>query len=285
MKNRSTALAAFLFSLAALLPATAPAQSAAPLSGQVLDAQTQAPLSYASVGVLHRAAGTVADEQGRFALAAPAGSEHDSVRVSLLGYAPLTLPVAELRRQLGQAGGQLRLRPVHTRLAEVVVRPGKSVRRVLGNSSNSTSVTGQFGVNRLGNQIGQGMHLRRPAELEQVSFHVATCTYDSLFYRVNVYQVTKDQPQQNLLPEPVYVRVRKGQIKDRLVVDLRRFHLQVQGDIVVALEMVKDLGPGTLQLSASLLDGPIYTTESQLNGWERTRGIGIGIDATVVEYR
>jgi hypothetical protein len=264
---------------------TAQAQSTNRLAGQVLDEATRKPVPYASLGVLHQPVGTVADDQGRFTLELSTTTDADSVRVSLLGYAPLAGRVADLRRQLSQNGGRLLLRPAPTQLAEVTVRPGQTTRRVLGNSTNSTAVSGGFEANKLGKQLGQGMHLRRPALLEQVSFHVARCTYDSLFYRVNVYQVEKGQPTANLLPEPVYVRVRKDQIKDRLVVDLSQYNLMVHDDIVVALEMVRDLGPGALTLSGSLLGGPIYFTEQSTNGWERFRGIGFGIDATVLEYK
>ena len=170
-------------------------------------------------------------------------------------------------------------------LAEVVVRPGKLTRRIVGNSTNSYRVSGSFVMNTLGKQLAQGMHVRRPSPLEQVSFHVSCCIYDSLFYRVNVYQVLDGQPTTNLLPEPVYVRVRKGQTQDRLVADLRRFHLTVRGDIAVSLEMVKNLGPGELMLSVSLLKGPVYFADQAMSGWERVRGFGVGIDATVTEYR
>jgi len=278
---------ASLLGITLLVAGNAQAQEgAAPaLVGQVLDQATQTPVAYASLGVLHQPLGTVADDQGRFRLPVPAANDQDSLRIALLGYAPLTLPVREWRQRLAQSGGQIMLRAVPTALAEVVVRPGKTVRRVIGNSSNSMNTTASFGVNQIGNQLAQGMHLRHPAVLEQVSFHVAECTYDSLFYRINVYQVVKGQPTINLLPEPVYVRVRKGQTKERLVADLRRFNLTVDGDIAVALEMVKNLGPGTLHLSASVLNGPIYMAAQSTADWERLRGFGVGIDATVVEYR
>ena len=278
-----TAFASSLSLLALQLPAFA--QTSAALNGQLLDQTTQRPVAYASVGVLRRPLGTVADDQGRFSLNLPATYDQDSVRLALIGYAPRTLSVADLRRQLNQNGGTMLLQPAATQLAEVVVRPGKLTRRIIGNSSNSTHTTASFDVNRPGNQIAQGMHLRRPAQLEQVSFHVAECTYDSLFYRINVYQVVDGQPTTSLLPTPVYVRVRKGQLKDRFVADLRSFNLTVQGDIAVALEMVKGLGSGTLHLSGSVLGGPIYFTDQSANGWDRLRGFGVGIDATVAEYR
>jgi hypothetical protein len=277
-----TAFFCFIHSVL-LLPALATAQAVV-LTGQVLDQATQAPVAYASIGVLHRPAGTVADAQGRFTLDVPAAYDTDSLRLALLGYAPLTVRVADFRRQLTQGGGRVLLRATPTALAEVLVRPGTANRRIIGNSTVSNTVSGGFKLNKLGSQLAQGLHLRRPATLEQVSFHVAECTYDSLFYRVNVYQVENGLPTASLLPEPVYVRVRKSETKQRFVADLRRFHLTVQGDIAVGLEMVKDLGPGELRLSLSLLKGPIYIAGQSAADWEKMRGFGLGIDATVVEY-
>ena len=284
-------LATHLLLVAALLavPVLAQAQATAPaagvLVGQVLDQKTQVPVPYVSVGVLRRPAGTVADDQGRFTLSLPTANDQDSLRIGLLGYAPLTVPVAVFRRQLAQSGGRVYLRPAPTQLAEVVVRPGTFTERIIGNSTNSNNISGGFGVNALGNQLAQGMHVRRPSTLEQVSFHVSRCTYDSLFYRLNVYQVVNGSPTANLLPEPEYVRVRKGQTQDRMVADLRRFNLTVQGNIAVGLEMVKDLGPGQLMLSVGLLQGPLYVAKQATNGWDRVLGFGVGIDATVTEYR
>lgn len=276
-------LTAFFFTFfSVLLPALATAQT---LTGQVFDQATQAPVAYASIGVLHRPAGTVADAEGRFTLDVPAAYDSDSLRLALLGYAPLTVRVADFRRQLTQGGGQVLLRATPTPLAEVLVRPGTATRRVIGNSTVSNTVSGGFKLNKLGSQLAQGLHLRRPATLEEVSFHVAACTYDSLFYRINVYQVANGRPTASLLPEPVYVRVRKGETKQRFVADLRRFHLTVRGDIAVGLEMVKELGPGELRLSLSVLKGPIFIADQSAGDWEKMRGFGLGIDATVVEYR
>ena len=278
-----------LSALLLAVPETAAAQTGPPaasvVAAQVLDQTTQAPVAYASIGILRHPAGTVADDQGRFTLPVPAANDQDSLRIGLLGYAPLTVQVGAFRRQLGPSGGRLYLRPAPTQLAEVVVRPGKFTQRILGNSTNSTAIEAGFRVNELGNQVAQGMHVRRPSTLEQVSFHVAKCTYDSLFYRLNVYQVLDGRPATNLLPEPVYVRVRKGHTQDRMVADLRRFNLVVQGDIAVGLEMVKDLGPGALMLSVSLLGGPVYFAKQATDCWQPLHGVGIGIDATVAEYR
>lgn len=269
---------------------------ATPLRGQVTDAATGRPLGYASVGVPHRTVGTVADDQGRFELAVPAQYDADSLRVALVGYQANTVLVGKFRRRTcpAETGCPVAL-TANTALAEVVVRPqGRAVRRVLGNSNNSKHTIVSFVKKDLGNQLGQGMHIRHPTMLEDVSFHVATCTYDSVFYRVNVYRLGPDglpDEQRNVLPEAVYVRLTKAQIADRIRVDLSRYSLWLQPgeDIVVCLELVRDLGPGSLSLSAGVLNGPfIFKDEGykgHKKGWQKVGAVGAGIGATVTEIR
>ena len=293
--------ARFLFlagSLAAALAARpALAQTpVAPLRGQVTDAATGRPVAYASVGVLHRPVGTVADGQGRFVLAVPAAYDADSLRISLVGYQAYTAAVGQVRHRTcpPETTCAVPLTP-NTALAEVVVRPqGRAVRRVLGNSSNSKRAILSFVSKDLGNQLGQGMHIKHPTMLEDVSFHVAMCTYDSVFYRVNVYRLGPDglpDEQRNMLPEAVYVRLTKTQIADRIRVDLSRYSLWLRpGDnIAVCLELVRDLGPGLLSLSAKVLGGPFLFKDKGYKGhkvgWQKVGAVGAGIDATVTEIR
>ena len=265
-----------------------------PISGQALD-QSRTPLPYASVGVVGRPVGTVADEQGRFRLSVPAQYDADSLRISLVGYRPYTVAVRDFRRRACQTQT---LCPVvltaaaQTALREVVVRPkGKAVRKVLGNSSNSKFASQLFSSNALGNQIGQYIRVKHPSMLEQVSFHINQCTYDSLFYRVNVYEVGPNglpDERRNILPEAVYVRLAKAQTADRIRVDLSRYQLWLEPGqhVAVCLELVRDLGPGQLYLTATLLGGPLFEKDGGVSEeWEKIGAFGMGIDATVTEIR
>jgi hypothetical protein len=265
------------------------------VAGQVLDQGTRAPLPYASVGVLGRSVGTVADEQGRFDLVVPTQYDADSLRISLVGYRPFTTTVRDFRRRTCPAES---LCPVgltaaaQTALGEVVVRPqGRAVRRVLGNSSNSSFASQLFDSNALGNQIGQYIRIKRTSMLEQVSFHVNKCTYDSLFYRVNVYRLGPDghpDEQRNVLPAAVYVGVAKAQTTGRIRVDLSRYQVWLDPgqDVAVCLELVRDLGPGALYLTATVLGGPLFVKEGGVTEkWDKVGGFGMGIDATVTEIR
>ncbi len=289
------------------VPASAQATNPLVVAGVVADQATHRPLAYVSVGVLRRPLGTVADARGRFSLGLPTSYDADSVRFSLVGYASTTVTVAELRRRVG--AGPLLLRPQPVLLPEAIVRATGLQRQVVGNSANASPVSFLFDTNKLGNQIGQRMKVKRPGFLQEVSFHIQECTYDTLFYRVNVYAVKDDFPADNILPQPLYVRLSRRQVQDRIVIDLRRYRLWVTADVVVALELVKTLGPGLLQLTGTFLGGPSYAleqapepadpknpkpkgavdlkvvAEKQPNGgpWTKTAGIGVGIDATLLQ--
>jgi len=180
----------------------------------------------------------------------------------------------------------------HTALSEVFVRPkGRAKRRVLGNSSNSKRASMGFDSNDLGNQTGQLIRIKRPTMLEQVSFHINKCTYDSLFFRVNVYRLGPNglpDEQRNILPEAVYVRLAKAQTTSRIRADLSRYQLWLEPGqyVAVCLELVRDLGAGKLYLTATMLGGPLFVKEGGVTrAWEKVGAFGMGIDATVTEIR
>lgn len=198
--------------LYSILGASARAQSEpGTVVGQALDQATGQPLPYASVGIPGAPVGTVADAEGRFQLTIPARYDQDSLRISLVGYRAFTLAVREFRRRVcpAQTPCPVPLAPAsQTALRNVTVRPkGRAGRRVLGNSTNSQFASQLFPSNVLGTQVGQRIRIKHPSKLEQVSFHINQCTYDSLFYRVNVYRLRPDE-QHNVLPEAVYSTLR-----------------------------------------------------------------------------
>ncbi|GAA4359544.1 hypothetical protein GCM10023185_26230 [Hymenobacter saemangeumensis] len=114
-------LATTLFALPARTQAQASQPGPASLVTQIVDELTHAPLAYASIGVLHQPVGTAADDQGRVRLAVPARYDQDSLRITLVGYAPITVKVAAFRQQLARNGGRVLLRAVPVQLPEVVV--------------------------------------------------------------------------------------------------------------------------------------------------------------------
>ena len=105
--------------------------------------------------------------------------------------------------------------------------------------------------------------LRRAAWLQDISFKVTHCTYDTVYLRLNVYQVgTDDFPGANLLAAPLYLRVGRAEIDDRIFVNMRPYKLWITTDVIVSLELVRTLGKGTLAFLANWPGGgPSYHLE------------------------
>jgi hypothetical protein len=180
-------------------------------------------------------------------------------------------------------------------------------RRVVGNSSDSGHTFFWADYNTPGNQVGQRLALQRPGWLETVSFHVAACSYDSLFLRVQVYSVAQDFPAASLLPHVVAVRLARADLANRVVLDLRPYHVWLPGDAIVALELLRAQGPGTLAFSAEMVPGPSYEIDlpgdstnrnipprgasqrpvpwqqSSATPWRKTNLFSIGINATILQ--
>lgn len=301
------AVAVVSFRVVAGSPAQAPTAADA-LAGQVLDQANGQPLGFVSVGVLGHPYGTVADAQGRFALNLPGSYNADSVRFSLVGYASRTWQVGGLRRLVRSAPLRLMTQPVP--LAEVRVSSTGLKRRILGNTTiQKTMRIDDFAANMAGNQIGQRIVIKRPAFLEEVSFSITDCTYDTMAFRLNVYKLQRDYPAENILPAAIYFKVNRQQAKDRIHLNLRRYHLYLTQDVVVAVELVRSLEKGTLEFGCQLVGGgPFYKLEQtpgptdaknvipktamntidmkrkQPDGpWTKYPNIGLGIDATILE--
>ncbi len=310
MSHVFTQVRALLLALLCVSICQANAQTTAPregeLTGQVQDQATHRPLGYVSVSVLRHPFGTVADKHGHFTLALPTRYDADSVRLSLLGYASRTLAVADLRRMVRSGPLLLRAQAVPLRAARV---QAAGLRRVLvGNQGKG--MLEDYKYNLAGNQSGQLIVVKHPAFLQEMSFKVTHCTYDTLFFRLNVYRLKDGFPSENILLKPVYLRISREQTADRIYVNLRPYKLWLTENVVVSLELVRSLGSGTLLLLANwpgggpsyqlqqtpgpldalniipkgMIDAKLREEKQPDNGpWIRFPGAGLGFEATLLE--
>lgn len=278
------------------------------LVGQVLDQATGQPIGEVSIRLNEPGLGTIASPKGKFHLTIPIGYATDSVHLSHLGYATRTWAVAAFKQQLQAEGGRVWLRAQQVQLSDAQVSAKALQRRVLGNSSDAPRPFYFFTDNTPGNQIGQRIPLKRAGWLQAISFHLATCSYDTLYLRLNVYALEAGFPTTQLLPEPVYIRLTKPHLTDRVSLDLRQYQLWLTSDVVVALELLRPLGPGTLTVSSVRLPGPCYYIDLPGDGhnhnipprgthnahepwqqsadgspWRRMTGVSVGINATVLQ--
>jgi len=80
---------------------------------------------------------------------------------------------------------------------------------------------------------------------------------------------------ENILREPIYLKMPKESVKDEIQIDLQSKNIVVDGDFLITLEHVKDLGNGYLYFCAGLTDRTYYRKTSQ-GKWE-TAPVGISI--------
>lgn len=257
-----------------------PAIRAQSIGSRVVDRKTGQPVIYANVGIPGKSVGTTTDEQGQFRLTIPATYDRDTVYISMLGYEPATVPVSRLR----SGTPVVYLDKKQAALKEVTVKYKKPRHHRLGNSTTSRSVVVGFSGNSLmGYEIGTLMSIKRaPTRIDSVRFNISECSYDTVFYRLNVYERTRDTLI-NILNEPIYVNVTRNNVGQKIVVDLRRYHLVAVHDFVVTLEVVRDLGQGSMFFTGTLIGSATYTRLTSLDKWEKIAMAGAGISAYVTD--
>ncbi|GAB2943084.1 hypothetical protein GCM10027048_04590 [Hymenobacter coalescens] len=210
------------------------------LQGFIADTAGQ-PLPYATVGVVGKGVGTVADAQGHFQLELPAGTVRptDTLRFALLGYVARQYPVGglvatPLQVALAQA--------VHD-LPEVRVRARGLDSARIGNGRYHTNLQTNFALGtqpglNVGSEIGRIFQLPRGgAWLERFRFVLSANTFDTVRLRINVYRLHGGVPDEPLLTQPLYhTLTRPGSA--RVDVDLRPCQLFATDDVAVTVEWI-----------------------------------------------
>ncbi len=253
------------------------------IEGVVYDQDNSETLSYVNIGIVGKSVGTVSDINGKFDLTIPKEFANDTLRFSFVGYEPQDFLVKDFVERFVLDGAKVYLTPKSFELDEVVVVPKDWVDKILGNTTKAQNFTAGFKDNLLGYEIGVLMkNKKKPTFIEEVNVNIANCDYDSIFFRLNVYELKKrKQPGENVLKEPIYISLAKEDIQETIVIDLRDKDILVNGDFVVTFELVKDLGEGGLNFSTGLFNSPTYYRKTSQDVWKTVGAFGIGFSTKV----
>jgi len=171
-------------------------------------------------------------------------------------------------------------------LDEVVVVPRNFRERTFGVNTSSPMIQTGFSQNALGYELGLLMRNRRMAILQSVNVNVASIAYDTVFFRLNVYEQRGRMDFENILIEPIYVTVSREKVlkTNSLQIDLTDRNIVVNGNFLVTLEHIKDLGDdGGLFFPANLRHRTHFRRTSQ-GSWE-TGPVGIALSVTALVER
>ena len=119
------------------------------------------------------------------------------------------------------------------------------------------------------------MKVKKTAFIKKVNINISNCSYDTIFYRLNIYKANGKNDFENILREPIYIKLPKESVKDEIEIDLQEKNIVVDGNFLVSLEHVKNLGPGNLYFCAGLSNKTYFRKTSQ-GKWE-TAPVGISI--------
>ncbi|NTU74401.1 carboxypeptidase-like regulatory domain-containing protein [Candidatus Roizmanbacteria bacterium] len=240
-----------------------------------MNAEGKVPVEFVNVGIVGKNVGTVSDINGRFSFFVDPKYDNDTVIFSIIGYKPQLIKVSALKK----GGDNLVLLEERAyEMKEVIVRPRIFKQRTLGVTTKFKRISAGFKDNILGYECGILMNVKKSAFLKKVNINISNCSYDTIFYRVNIYKVRGKMDFENILREPIYLKMPRESVREGVVIDLASKNIVVDGDFLITLEHVKDLGPGNLYFCAGLGSKTYFRKTSQ-GKWET---VPVGVSISVV---
>ena len=250
-------------------------------NGKVVCSKTNKGIGYASIGIIGKNVGTVSDQDGSFTLTIDDVYNNDSLRFSMIGYEPRCILVSQFKENLLK---NISLDPKSYALQEVKVIYQKPKKVRLGTPVLTTDLRSGFDSNILGSELGIELDVRKRVKLKDINLNIAVCTYDSVTYRLNIYQSENGCGYNNILTEPIYISFTKDDINEALTFDLADYSIIVEGNIMVALELYKDLGEGKLLFQTQFFTGNTLHRKTSEGNWTQSPG-AIGMYLTSHEIR
>lgn len=271
-----TVLRFFMFFLCGSFATIANGQN---FKGIVVNSETDESIPYANIGILNKDVGTVTNDDGSFILDISKLSTKDTIRVSFIGYKTVDLP-GNLADPL--KGTKIRLQPLDVKISEVQIINVKSKHVILGNTNKSHSSVADASGLQLGNEFGTLIKVKHRGLLEEIRFHIVSTTFDSLVFRINIYDVVNGYPCNNILKEPIVIRpnIKTGDV----MIDISDYNIFLEDDFVVCLENIKKMGDANskLYLPIGIVNNPSFRRPSSQGKWQMVQfkkiKIGFGLN-------
>lgn len=242
------------------------------LKGVIKDPRNR-PLPYVNIGIAGKDQGTTSDVRGEFALRLSAVNVQDTLRVSMIGYAPdviLLKPVLEKQKPFVS----VRLREKVYALNDVVVTGKKLTEALYGNGTTSRFFGGKFASGDLGSEMAIRIRIKkRPTYLDAFSFTISYNMGDTAAFRVNIYTVVNGLPGDNILSESIITRINNQ--TGTITVDLSPYHIMVQDDFFIGLEWIEGKTNTGIVFSAALANRHTYYRKASHGRWKR-HPLGVG---------
>jgi hypothetical protein len=208
-------------------------------------------LSYVNAGIINTTYGTVTGMDGNFSIYFEDAVLHpgDSLRFSMIGFQPFAMALGSIPSDDRQLS--VTLQSAEYRLEEVIIAEAGLIEVVEGNDnitttmSNNMAISGLPGQN-LGAEVGRKFHFKgKMHHLRKLNFYIRYCNFDTVVFRVNIYQIEDGKPGRLLINDNILFSLynhRKGWVS----FDLAPYRLAFDSNVIIALQWVGQSQKGTL---------------------------------------
>lgn len=236
-------------------------------SRTVLSESTGEPVIYASVGVINRNLGTVADTAGNFSLQIPPEFVNDSIRISSIGYVAKTFAVKDIK----SIPDTIFLSEDVRMLSEVVVKPQRVKHKTAGRKGAGGFIYIEVeGYKAAGQGLATPLKVKGRAWLKELGFTIVTENrpLSEMKFRLNIYRKEDDQYiLQNF--NPIYFDYDKSQLDNGLFT--YKFHEELMledGDYYVELEFLENFANEFFIMRTKPLTGRTRYRYASQSDWE-----------------
>jgi hypothetical protein len=242
--------------------------SAQDYKGIVLDSLTKSPIPFVNIGIVEKNNGTVSNIDGRFKISLPDSNNSDTLRFSFIGYKAKNYLIKDFKLKNIRIDFRILLSQDTIQLKDVIVTAGKKNVIVLGNIPKWKFTNAGLTSNQFGYELGSYYKNNSVLTIDSVQLFFAKCSYDSIFFRLNVYKVEKGM-MQNALRHPIYFHLSRKKTLENPMISLADQPVFLDGDFLISIEYMKDLGNQNIWFFART-DSELYPAmyrETSHNKW------------------
>ena len=161
---------------------------------------------------------------------------------------------------------------------------GQEKIKTIGNKPRTGSSNTTFDAVK-GKLVGIEMNAgKKQVQLLKLSFHTSNRSSDSIWFKVNVYQMAGKYPNDvNLVKDEVKGVIKKYSTEGHQLttVDLSPYNIKVAGDIVVAIEFLETRNGSNIGFACGILNGGTFHRESEAEGWKKIPVVGVDFSVQV----
>lgn len=222
------------------------------IQGKVFEKQSETLIPFSSIYVPNKV-GVNCDENGQFQISLDNILPNDSITISCVGYKTVNIPKSEFIKNT-----TFFLVENTELLNAVIIKPtGKEV--ILGRKEESGAITIFFvrdektKTDTVKNaEIGMIMDNNRSIVLQEVGLYIKENTFETLAFRLNIYDMKRGLPNESILQKQVFTTI-KDKKSGWVTFDISNQNIMTKDDIICTVEILS-IAPrnGKFALIASL---------------------------------